>query len=62
MFAARLGAYRQHRLDGVLDEPATARALARFLRRAVGCGAVEVAEVSVLVGLTPAELTDLAAR
>jgi citrate lyase beta subunit len=60
--AARLGAYRRHRLDGVLDEPATARALARFLRRAVDCGAAEVAEVSVLAGVTPAELTDLAAR
>lgn len=56
--AARLGAYRRQRLDG----PATARALARFLRRAVDCGSAEVAEVSALVGVTPAELTDLAAR
>ncbi len=63
--AARLGAYRRQRLDGVLDGPATARALARFLRRAVDCGSAEVAEVaevSALVGVTPAELTDLAAR
>ncbi|MFN2478271.1 MAG: aldolase [Pseudonocardiaceae bacterium] len=58
--AVRLGAYRQQRLDGVLDEPATARALARFLRRAVDCGAAETAEVSALAGVTPAELTDLA--
>jgi hypothetical protein len=28
----------------------------------VDCGAAEVAEVSVLAGVTPAELTDLAAR
>jgi hypothetical protein len=60
--AARLGAYRRQRLDGVLDEPATARALARFLRRAMDCGAAEAAEVSALAGVTPAELTDLAAR
>lgn len=58
--AGRLRAYRERRCPGVLDEPATATALARFLRRAVDCGAAEPAEVSTMAGVTPAELTDLA--
>jgi citrate lyase beta subunit len=36
---ARLHAYRTHTTTGVLDEPATARSLARFLLRALHCGA-----------------------
>jgi len=59
--AGRLRAYRQRSSLGVLDEPATAKALARFLHRAVDCGAAELGEVSALAGVTPAELGDLAA-
>ena len=40
----RLTAYLRGRSEGVLDEPATARALAGFLLRAVHCGAVDVEE------------------
>jgi citrate lyase beta subunit len=39
--AARLRAYRARESSGVLDEPATARALTDFLQRGVECGAVE---------------------
>jgi len=37
---------------GVLDEPATARALASFLRRALACGAVTGADLARYDGLT----------
>jgi citrate lyase beta subunit len=37
---ARLRAYRERSSVGVLDEPATERALTQFLRRALDCGAV----------------------
>jgi citrate lyase beta subunit len=40
----RLSGYLDRRSTGVLDEPATARALTGFLRRAVDCGAVDQAE------------------
>ena len=36
----RLGAYLQRRASGVLDEPATARALAGYLLRGADCGAI----------------------
>ncbi|MCW2647036.1 MAG: hypothetical protein JWP07_3145 [Pseudonocardiales bacterium] len=39
--AARLRAYRERQSSGILDEPATARALADFLQRGVDCGAVD---------------------
>jgi citrate lyase beta subunit len=42
---ARLAAYRERRAGGVLDEPATARALEGFLRRGLDCGALDPAEV-----------------
>ncbi|MFY1699952.1 MULTISPECIES: DUF6986 family protein [unclassified Solwaraspora] len=42
---ARLGAYLDRRAGGILDEPATARALAGFLLRGLDCGAVDTAEV-----------------
>ncbi len=57
--AARLRAYRACHSLGLLDEPATATALAGFLRRALDCGAAELGEVSALAGVTPAELTAL---
>ncbi|HEX2357658.1 MAG TPA: aldolase/citrate lyase family protein [Micromonosporaceae bacterium] len=43
---ARLDAYRRRRSSGVLDEPATARALARYLLRGLDCGALDVTEVA----------------
>jgi len=41
----RLGAYLDRRSGGVLDEPATARALASFLLRGLDCGALDPVEV-----------------
>jgi hypothetical protein len=41
----RLGAYLDRRSAGILDEPATARALAGFLLRGLDCGAVTAGEV-----------------
>jgi citrate lyase beta subunit len=43
--ADRLGRYLDRQLAGTLDEPATARALARFLVRGLDCGALDEAEV-----------------
>jgi len=59
--AARLRAYRERQSLGVLDEPATARALAGFLQRGVECGAVDGGHVAELSGATPLELAELAA-
>ncbi|HEX6873897.1 MAG TPA: aldolase/citrate lyase family protein [Micromonosporaceae bacterium] len=42
---SRLGDYLSRRSSGILDEPATARALARFLLRGLDCGALDEAEV-----------------
>nr|BFF11855.1 hypothetical protein GCM10025699_31580 [Microbacterium flavescens] len=58
--AARLAGYLQSRAGTVLDEPATARALAWFLQRGVECGAVDVADVTADVGIGPDTLTALA--
>jgi citrate lyase beta subunit len=41
--AARLRAYHERESTGILDEPATARALEGFLWRGVACGAVDAA-------------------
>ena len=46
---ARLRAYRDGSSAGVLDEPATERALVGFLRRGVACGAVDPDEVGDLL-------------
>lgn len=43
----RLTAYRSRRATGVLDEPATERALVGFLRRGLDCGALDPAEVNL---------------
>jgi len=40
----RLGRYLDRRSGGFLDEPATAKALARFLLRSLDCGALDKAE------------------
>jgi citrate lyase beta subunit len=61
--AARLSAY-VHRdaanSGGILDEPATARALARYLHRGYVCGAVDAAELHSAVGLEAARIEELA--
>jgi citrate lyase beta subunit len=44
---ARLAAYRERRAGGILEEPATARALEAFLARGVHCGALDPAEAEV---------------
>ena len=54
--ARRLRAYVDKASAGVLDEPATAQALAMSLRRALDCGALEPADVERLCGLSEAEL------
>jgi citrate lyase beta subunit len=41
----RLGRYLSRRSAGILDEPATARALSRFLLRGLDCGALDQDEV-----------------
>jgi citrate lyase beta subunit len=48
--ARRLGAYLSGTAGSIADEPATARALAATLRRAVDCGALTEPEVTELVG------------
>ena len=58
----RLADYLDRRAGGVLDEPATAFALAGFLSRAVDCGAVDPGEVAAAGGPAPAELRRLARR
>ncbi len=60
--AARLRAYLGRSDSGFLDEPATARALADFLVRAVDCGASDDAEVQELSGACPRQLAELARR
>jgi citrate lyase beta subunit len=58
--AGRLTAYVSKSASGVLDEPATARALARYLHRGFTCGALDAAEVRDAAGLTPDQLEQLA--
>jgi hypothetical protein len=44
---ARLSAYLERRASGVLDEPATARALAGFVLRGLDCGALDPSDVEL---------------
>jgi citrate lyase beta subunit len=60
--AGRLRDYLGGAAGAVLDEPATARALAGFLRRGVHCGAVTADEVERLTGSPASTLDDLALR
>jgi citrate lyase beta subunit len=60
--AARLAAYVERADAGVLDEPATARALAGVVVRGLDCGAVDVDEVSAATGLDRATLDALSGR
>ncbi|MFJ5235044.1 DUF6986 family protein [Kitasatospora sp. NPDC088391] len=59
---ARLAAYAARTGGGVLDEPATARALSGYLLRGLDCGAVDLAEVTALTGLDRTALDALAGR
>ena len=59
---ARLVAYLDRQESGVLDEPATAFALAGFVLRALDCGAVDPAEVAAEGGPDPDALRRLARR
>jgi hypothetical protein len=54
--AARLRAYAEKAESDVLDEPATAQALAGFLVRGLDCGALDEAETYGLTGLDRADL------
>ncbi|QOD02942.1 aldolase [Pseudarthrobacter sp. BIM B-2242] len=58
--AARLRNYLARTPGAVLDEPATARALAAFVLRGFQCGAVGADEIQVLAGVELSRLTALA--
>lgn len=58
--AARLRAYVYREQGGVLDEPATAKALAGYLRRGLTCGALSDDEVRAATGLEASNLDSLA--
>ena len=59
---ARLRTYLQRSGGRVLDEPATAQALASFLLRGVHCGAVAAGEIRILTGSDLDTITRLATR
>ncbi|WP_020671209.1 DUF6986 family protein [Amycolatopsis nigrescens] len=54
--AGRLRAYTERADSGILDEPATAQALATYLVRGLDCGALDAPEVRELSGLDRAAL------
>ena len=58
--SGRLRNYLDHTGSGVLDEPATARALADYLLRAANCGAANAAELHELTGLAIEGISELA--
>jgi citrate lyase beta subunit len=58
--ADRLRRYLDRSGGGILDEPATARALADFVLRGVDCGALTSDEVTAATGMTASGLTELA--
>ncbi|MEV7619474.1 aldolase [Microbacterium sp. NPDC089321] len=58
--ARRLDNYLHGSDATIMDEPATARALARFVVRGLECGALTEDEVRASTGASPAELTRLA--
>jgi citrate lyase beta subunit len=59
---ARVRSYVDGTGLGVVDEPATAQALAAFLVRGLHCGALDPAQVSAATGLGPAGLDALLYR
>ena len=58
--ASRLRNYVHRSESTVLDEPATARALARFLQRGLDCGALDGQDIEQRTGVDPAQLARLA--
>ncbi len=56
---ARLRAYLDRTAGGVLDEPATARALAGYLVRGLDCGALDEPEVESAAGTSRSDLAGL---
>src|SRR5690606_17096460 len=58
--ARRLRGYLEQTAGSVLDEPATARALAWFVLRGVQCGAIGDDEVAADIGIDQAALALLA--
>ncbi|WP_426186903.1 DUF6986 family protein [Microbacterium sp. TWP3-1-2b2] len=58
--ASRLRAYLAQKEGAVMDEPATARALAWFVLRGVQCGAIDAAEVLTDIGISVDTLAALA--
>ncbi|WP_158888925.1 DUF6986 family protein [Amycolatopsis anabasis] len=60
--AARLRDYATRAESGILDEPATARALALFLNRGLDCGALDQSEVTDLTTLDRPALDHYARR
>lgn len=60
--AERLSNYVNEVEGAVLDEPATAKALAWYLKRGVDCGALGADEIVERTGLQPAELTAIVTR
>ncbi|GAA4006413.1 MULTISPECIES: aldolase/citrate lyase family protein [Streptomyces] len=58
--AARLARYANRTGGDVMDEPATAKALSGYLLRGLDCGALDIAEVARLSGLTRADLESFA--
>ncbi|WP_406728787.1 aldolase/citrate lyase family protein [Streptomyces sp. GD-15H] len=59
--AARLARYVARTAGDVMDEPATAKALAGYLLRGLDCGALDLVEVARAAGLTRANLEGFAA-
>ncbi|MGY1601882.1 DUF6986 family protein [Geodermatophilus sp. SYSU D00815] len=59
---ARLSAYLDRTAGGVLDEPATARALAGVVLRGLDCGALAEDEVVTATGVSSVEVVKLAGR
>ena len=60
--ATRLSNYLTQQASGVMDEPATAQALASFVVRGLHCGALDDAEVTAGAGVDRATLEALAQR
>jgi citrate lyase beta subunit len=60
--AGRLAAYLDRTGEGVLDEPATARALASVVVRGLDCGAVDIEEVRAAGGPDRSHLDKLVGR
>jgi len=58
--SARLRHVHDRTSGAVLDEPATVRALAGFVRRGVQCGAITTAEVAADTGIDERALAALA--